>query len=366
MAKKLLKSVINNLATPFLSNIVSNFASNSSKDAGKVAATLLSKSPFEIKDSQQESLKRNPLTFESVQYPLDLGTEELGHYIVFNSGFINYNPQDRNTPFSQSAREADTVDKAKANISTAVGKKIGDLFNLNAGDLATIRQPSGYHNTTAIALYMPPDVKVKYGQTYTAEDAALFGDIEQGMRGVADAETGGEQMKAALVGAGGPLIRYGKKALGEFASIAGMGDPMRLVAKRYNMAINNRSEQFYDGPVYRKFSYDFDFWPRNEKESLAVEQICTIFKYNSSPGLKDKFGAIFEIPNYWQIRYYHKTEENENLHKIGACYCENVSIDYSPEEELSFFGNGKPTHTKLSVSFVEDRMLTKNDIVDGA
>ena len=28
-----------------------------------------------------------------MQYPLDLGSNELGHYILFESGFVGYSPQ---------------------------------------------------------------------------------------------------------------------------------------------------------------------------------------------------------------------------------------------------------------------------------
>ena len=51
---------------------------------------------------------------------------------------------------------------------------------------------------------------------------------------------------------------------------------------------------------FRTFSYTFDFWPRNSKEAKAVRDIIYIFKYNSSPGLRGKSGALFNAPNYFQ------------------------------------------------------------------
>jgi hypothetical protein len=89
MAFKSLKNHISSLATPFLTDMASNFMnSGSQKDAGKVSAQLLKKGPFDIPDSPSQKIRENPLSFNPVQYPLDLGSNELGHYIIFESGFL--------------------------------------------------------------------------------------------------------------------------------------------------------------------------------------------------------------------------------------------------------------------------------------
>lgn len=57
---------------------------------------------------------------------------------------------------------------------------------------------------------------------------------------------------------------------------------------------------------------------------------------------------------------------NSHLNKIGACYCTNVDVDYSPDGQWTTQNDGTPVHTKLTVNFVEDRILTKQDIEAGA
>ena len=91
-----------------------------------------------------------------------------------------------------------------------------------------------------------------------------------------------------------------------------------------------------------------------------------IFKYNSSPGKADAAGSQFNIPNYFKISYMHRGDVNTNLNLISACYCTGVSVDYAPDGQPSFFDDGSPVHTKLTVEFVEDRILTKSDIEAGA
>ena len=89
MPFKSLKNHLSSLATSAISGAVSNFISaGKQKDAGKVSAQLLKKGPFDIPNSPSQALRENPLSFSAVQYPLDLGSNELGHYIIFSSGFF--------------------------------------------------------------------------------------------------------------------------------------------------------------------------------------------------------------------------------------------------------------------------------------
>tara|TARA_E500000178_G_scaffold351047_1_gene411269 strand:+ start:47 stop:1093 length:1047 start_codon:yes stop_codon:yes gene_type:complete len=343
-----LRNSLSNLATPFLANAINNFASKQgAKDAGKVAAQLRKKGPFDIDDAPSAKLIENPLSFSPVQYPLDLGNNGLGHYILFESGFVGYSPQ-TSPAFSSKKRQQ------------RVTSKVGDKSI----------------TTAAIALYMPSSIKSSYQQTYEGDTAGIAGDLEAIKGGIdkLNASAGGppgtsmssQQIKAALEGATGIAIRQGKKLVGELVSMAGAGDPVRFLQKRSGTALNPRNEQFYDSPDFRSFSYTFDFWPRNMKEAKAVNDIIMIFKYNSAPGLKGKAGAIFELPNYFRISYMHRGEENTNLNKISACYCQGVDVDYAPDGEPRFFEDGQPVHTRLSVNFIEDRIITKDDIVQGA
>ena len=343
-----LRNSLSNLATPFLANAINNFASKQgAKDAGKVAAQLRKKGPFDIDDAPSAKLIENPLSFSPVQYPLDLGNNGLGHYILFESGFVGYSPQ-TSPAFSSKKRQQ------------RVTSKVGDKSI----------------TTAAIALYMPSSIKSSYQQTYEGDTAGIAGDLEAIKGGIdkINANAGGppgtsmssQQIKAALEGATGIAIRQGKKLVGELVSMAGAGDPVRFLQKRSGTALNPRNEQFYDSPDFRSFSYTFDFWPRNMKEAKAVNDIIMIFKYNSAPGLKGKAGAIFELPNYFRISYMHRGEENTNLNKISACYCQGVDVDYAPDGEPRFFEDGQPVHTRLSVNFIEDRIITKDDIVQGA
>ena len=107
--------------------------------------------------------------------------------------------------------------------------------------------------------------------------------------------------------------------------------------------------------------------PFNAAKAEAVEKIIAVFKYNSAPGFADKtLHSVFTIPNYWKISYMYNNGENKHLNKIGACYCTDVQVDYAPDGQYTTFENGMPVHTKMVVSMLEDRIITKQDIEAGA
>ena len=334
--------MISSLAMPHVGELVNSFMnSGSQKDSGKVSAQLLKKGPFDIPDSPSQKLTQNPLTFSAVQYPLDLGSNELGHYIIFESGFLTYQPQqDSMFEASEAAR--------------------GSQENI------TGKIPTGSITNAAISIYMPPGIKVGYSQSYDNDtETGLAGDVQEALTAAKGAEGASDKIIAALEGVSGGVFRQGSQAVGEFISLAGAGDPVRFTMKRFGTAINPRNEAYYNTPSQRTFSYTFDFWPRNETEARAVENIITIFKYNSAPGLASGDG-LFKTPNYFKISYMYNSGENPHLHKIGACYCTDVAVDYSPDGQFTTFQSGQPVHTQLTVSFLEDRIITKSDIEAGA
>ena len=362
MWKSLKNHIANKAMGMAMGHITSAFAAGANpKDAGKVAAKLLKKGPFDIPDSPSAKLRENPLQFSPVQYPLDLGTNELGHYILFESGFVGYSAQT-----STFDTYVDTVPvPVPGNPQFGlVMQKVVKPFKV---EKLTAKTPSHSITTSGIALYMPPSAKASYKQTYDADTTGMAGDIEVGWKGVKSAQSAADKIEAGLRGVVSPGLRQAKKMLGEFISLAGAGDPVRFAAKRAGVAMNPRNEMFYDSPEMRNFDFTFDFWPRNPKEAEAVEKIISIFKYNSAPGFQDGvLGGVFTIPNYWKISYMHNEKRNSKLNRIGACYCTGVDVNYAPDGQWTTTEDGTPVHTELKVTFVEDRIITKRDIEAGA
>jgi len=78
---------------------------------------------------------------------------------------------------------------------------------------------------------------------------------------------------------------------------------------------------------------------------------------------------MFFVPSEFEIHYLHFGKQNEYMNKISKCVCTSVDVDYGPEGEFKTFvedGRGAaPVHYKLSLSFTELELMTKDKIYNG-
>ena len=378
---KRVSSHLKSLATPFLSDITGTInglvqGNNTiSGQQGKVAAQLLKKSPFEKLDSPMEALKRDPLGFSQVQYPVDLTSNELGHYILFYTLQNKFTQGGRNgsSDLDMAAKVglADYADNSDFAQKSIKNLRQSSTPEVKLDNSVLSKFPSHSTVTSALAVYMPPGVKVSYKNNYEAEATELSGDIAKTLGNVKGATSTSEQLKAISQGAVAGIGQYGKNLIGEAISMVGAGDPVRLFSKALGVAVNPQQEQFYVGPDFRSFSYTFDFWPRSQKELEAANNIILLFKYHSHPDLElsKSGGRMFFVPSEFEIHYLHMGKQNEYMNKISKCVCTSVDVDYGPEGEFKTFvadGRGAaPIHYKLSLSFTELELMTKQKIYDG-
>ena len=367
------------LATPFLSDITGAVNSLTgglnntiSGDQAKVAATLLKKSPFEIGESPQEKLSKNPLSFSQVQYPLDLTTNELGHYIIFYTLKNRFGGAgDLDVAHKLGFATYDTNDDFASKSMKDLRAQTGNFKAVKVDNSVLSKMPTHTQVTSAIALYMPPNTKVSYGASYDAEATELSGDIARTIGNVKSASDLSSQINEALKGAAAGMGQYGKNVIGEAVSMAGAGDPVKLASKAFGVAVNPNEEQFYGGPSFREFSYSFEFWPRSKKELEAVQNIIFLFKYHMHPELETGVtgGRLFKVPSEFEIHYAYRGQENEYMNRISKCALKSCDVDYGPDGQFSTFeGDEKgasPVTYKMSLTFVELELMTKDKITQG-
>jgi len=390
---KNVSSHLKGMATGFLGNVTSGIGGltgqipgiNSlmpsiSGAQGKIAAQLLKKSPLEIPETTLGVAKSNPLQFSFTQYPLDLQNNGTGHYIIFYAISNKYDNVDEALNIAGSISPSQVSEQVDTGGDSF--KKLKNLRGLKTSTgtgLKPVRQensvlskvPTHTQTTAAIALYMPPGVSVNYGMSYsgaTATDAS--GTIAKALGGAATADSKKAQIDSILAGvrgaAGGSLM----KALDEVGESLGAGEPAKLATKAFGIALNPHEEQFFEKPNFRSFSYDFEFWPRNEKEADVVNTIIALFKYHMHPSLDNAAGGrFFKVPSEFEIHYAYLGQENEYLNKISRCVLEDMDIKYGPDEQFSAFRpnikGAPPVSTSMSLKFQETQFLTKQDILAG-
>jgi hypothetical protein len=118
----------------------------------------------------------------------------------------------------------------------------------------------------------------------------------------------------------------------------------------------------------REFRYNFNFAPRNEKETEEIQQIIQLFRFHMAPELQDG-SRYLTLPSEFDIHYMYRahggeSEENDYFNRIGTCVLTDCAVDYTPGKVRSF-EHGAPTQITMSLSFKETELLTKEKINAG-
>tara|TARA_B100000029_G_scaffold359914_1_gene352769 strand:- start:2328 stop:3578 length:1251 start_codon:yes stop_codon:yes gene_type:complete len=373
------------------SSLVSSFVQGKTINVGNTSGInkMLKKSPFEI-NSDRRTVKDDPLKFQHLQYPPELTGNELGNWILFFtiSSNVGDNPAEnpdlklaRSVGLNPGGKKIWANDGGNPNERKAVGfeddirqsyKDRGiTIPRINKTNTVLRDMPSKDIISGAIALYMPPDIKVSYGAGWGTEDMGISGDIAEAYKNIKDKDLGFmDAVKEARQHGSGIVMQKGKEFVSAITSGAGMGDWVKLMGKGMGLAINNHAEMLYEGPHFREFTYSFRFWPRNPDETEKVKDIIKMFKYHMHPGKNKNAwhkGRMFDYPSEFEIHYLHNTGINDSLNKISRCALKKCDVSYVPSESPNFktFEDHNPVTYSLDLTFGELEYMTKDKIMEG-
>jgi hypothetical protein len=237
---------------------------------------------------------------------------------------------------------------AKENAARSVGS------NIDAGDKQFTKPRKRLQS--AIALHVPNNLSINYGVTYGELDTNVFEMISRGGSDVAEALKGATTSPAK--NNVGDVLKKNADLIGA-AVLAGMGETGKILGKMSTIAVNPKKEQIFEGVPFRTFSYIYDFYPRNEKESENVKNIIDEFKYHMHPELKDTDGFLFVYPAEFDIFYVHAGKENKFIHKHTSAVLESMNVNYAPNGQYNTFANGAPTGVQMTLNFKEVAIITK-------
>ena len=143
-----------------------------------------------------------------------------------------------------------------------------------------------------------------------------------------------------------------------------------VIAIERGRVITPRMELMFEGMGRRSFSYNFVFIPKSEKEAKTVEEIVKMFKKHMMPDFVNSItsgtGGVREmtIPDHFNIRYMYKGEINTHLNLISTCALSNMTVDYGAER-FTGYAEGRPQTTKISLSFTEFNIMSRQHIEEG-
>lgn len=163
--------------------------------------------------------------------------------------------------------------------------------------------------------------------------------------------------------------------IGGVGTMTGSENVGKLVEHSKRRVSNPRKESMFNEPEMRKYSFEFDFAPRDAEESENLNSIIQLMKYHSSPELFNGDNALYNYPSEYQIYFVSHGKENKYIAKIDRCAMTSIAVNYTNAGMWSAFhgdgegvGKGAPTHVKVSIELTELSLQSRNSlqILDGA
>ena len=222
-------------------------------------------------------------------------------------------------------------------------------------------------------MYLPANVQDNTSARYEDTPTGILGvaatDIIRGYKSFKD-----EDFEVTGKIAGKALTEIGQQILSNLggAFIEGLTNTegaVPLANRLFGRAENPFVEVFFNSMNVRTFTYNFNFAPRNEEETMEIQQIIQLFRFHMAPELQETNSRYLTLPSEFDIHYMYKAQngngyENDFYGRVGTCVLENVSTNYTPNGVKSF-ANGAPTQITMSLSFKEIETLTKEKINQG-
>jgi hypothetical protein len=136
-----------------------------------------------------------------------------------------------------------------------------------------------------------------------------------------------------------------------------------VLGRQSGQIVNQNVELLFNGVSIRPFGFNFDFVPRNQKESEAVLQIIKTFKRAAAPK-KGTQNAFLAAPDVFRLTYKRGIDDQRYLNKFKICALTSVGVDYTGSGMHATYGDGTPVHYKLNLSFTELEPIYHEDYGD--
>ena len=302
---------------------------------------------------------------------VNVKADEKGELGVYNQDGKKLNLNKINEDTKDSQAKSGTEDSSNGN-----GKKDKDTVryvDINAERDSNRRyaiRPPTKRTSTLITLYMPPQVKNITGAEYESVEmsplttiaaagiTSLFRDVEFG-------------------GMGSAALKKLGTAITGFAEQIGFGGATDAFQLGSGVMVADRMEFVFRNPKKRAFPYQFDFYPKSEKEAQEVHEIIQTFRKHMLPSMayeaSKNANPIFNVPNEFNIEYYYKDNHNNFLNKIGNCYLTDCDVTYGGDRYTSFptsqtkkgESGASPTEIHLNLNFQEMDVITHEDVKAG-
>ena len=110
-------------------------------------------------------------------------------------------------------------------------------------------------------------------------------------------------------------------------------------------------ELLFKAPTLRPFNFRFRLSPRSKDESKAVIQIIRFFQQGMAPRTDGDL-LFLKSPHTFQLKYLYRGEgEHPYLNSFKECALQNLTINYTPENNYSTYEDGVMNSYEMNMQF---------------
>lgn len=223
-----------------------------------------------------------------------------------------------------------------------------------ATDLA-VTPDTTYRLKDAITLHLAQAPSAHYSADYDIVNLGALQGFFDGSSSAVDAS----KSLGMSIDSFKEIARAGAFAVG--GTISSVAAKMEAASKQ---TLNPFREVLFKSVGFRRFRFDYKFFPKSQQETDQVQKIIQTFRYHMHPELSN--GGLFYIhPSEFNIQYYYKGKENTYFNKISTCALVDMHVEYGGQEQFASFADGAPVEITMSLQFQELETLTKERIQKG-
>jgi hypothetical protein len=298
---------------------------------------------------------------ESYDNPFAPGGRDPFESKPFGVSQISY-PEDLDLA-TQDALEIRIMDREPVRFSG--GKQIRD--SNDQIQRATLNEQGKEKTLTTIYLPIQSNIRdqntVDYdGNTMNFLQATAIAGIKKLFESDADKAAG----KGSTIGGGFDRLRENLAAdqasvrnlIGSATASAALGgfsnQTINTLSSRFEgQILNPNLELLFKGPVLRDFPIVFLMSPRNDTEAVRIKTIINMLK-RSMAVKKGKEGSFFlGSPDFFKLRYLHKNNNHDSLHKFKDCVLKDMRVDYTPQGTYATYRDGSMHSYQMTLTFGE-------------
>jgi hypothetical protein len=352
----------------------------------------------------------------NLYYPSDLGSNPaMGHAVIIQAYDYTTGLTDALSNVSLSGLE-----KSIGAATTAFTSKGGGINGLEAA-FDTLKNSSGVNGVVnaavavasapsyaplrktppvaSVSLFMPENLNVSYNSSYSQVSitkelgiGSYFGSAYSDIKNKGLSKNTMTPYAAAL----------GAEALNTVAAKlpGGTGSDIGALALQgAGIYTNPQIQLLYQGTAPREFTLEFLLTPKTSAEAQTIKNICDTFAFYSLPGVSGgqngQPGQFLTPPQVFTVQFKFlgdnsisgvlsnvitkalnssglgfltqldnpgdtiKSAPPAKVMTVNDCFLSDVNVDYAPNGWAAY-NDGHPVQTKLTLTFKETTMITKN------